>query len=164
MDADDLKLFRAVAQRSPPRHRVRELWVVAGRRAGKDSIASAIACYFAAFIDWRSLGLLRPGEVATCLCLATDKAQASIVEKYTRAYFGSVPLLRGLELLHRLLRRGRLLEGSELDQPGPAGDRPIEDARPGGTQSACVAGTTRSTLAVSTVLRPANAPMSWPSG
>ncbi|HYU23914.1 MAG TPA: hypothetical protein VEO74_01830 [Thermoanaerobaculia bacterium] len=35
--------FRAVADRAPPTRRVKELWVIAGRRAGKDSIASAIA-------------------------------------------------------------------------------------------------------------------------
>ena len=35
--------FRKVAGRDPPAHRVRELWIKAGRRAGKDSIASAIA-------------------------------------------------------------------------------------------------------------------------
>ena len=45
------------------------------------------------FIDYKKL--LRPGERASVLCLAVDKAQASIVEKYTRAYFADVPLLRG---------------------------------------------------------------------
>jgi hypothetical protein len=68
MDADDLKLFRAVAQRDPPKHRVRELWAIVGRRGGRDSIASAIACYSAAFVDYGSV--LRPGERASVLCLA----------------------------------------------------------------------------------------------
>jgi hypothetical protein len=43
LDADELALFREVAERDPPLHRVREFWVIAGRRAGKDSVASAIA-------------------------------------------------------------------------------------------------------------------------
>jgi hypothetical protein len=94
MDAEEIKLFRAVAQRDPPRRRVRELWCIVGRRGGKDSIASAIACYSAAFVDYGRL--LRPGEQASILALAVDKAQASIVQKYTQAYFSEIPLLRGL--------------------------------------------------------------------
>ena len=39
----ELAFFRQVAERDPPKERVRELWIVAGRRAGKDSIASLIA-------------------------------------------------------------------------------------------------------------------------
>ena len=60
MTADELKLFRAVAQRDPPKHRVRELWAIVGRRGGKDSVASVVACYAAGFVDYR--GILRPGE------------------------------------------------------------------------------------------------------
>jgi hypothetical protein len=41
MTPDELTLFRGVAQRDPPKHRVRELWAVVGRRGGKDSVASA---------------------------------------------------------------------------------------------------------------------------
>jgi hypothetical protein len=43
MTADEIEFFRTVADRNPPKKRVREFWVVAGRRAGKDSVASAIA-------------------------------------------------------------------------------------------------------------------------
>jgi hypothetical protein len=82
MTPEELTVFRAVAERDPPRHRVRELWCIVGRRGGKDSIASAIAAYFAAFIDWKGEGLLRPGETASVLCLATDKLQAQIVRRY----------------------------------------------------------------------------------
>jgi hypothetical protein len=94
MGADELRLFRTVAERDPPRKRVRELWCIAGRRAGKDSVASAIACYAAGFVDYGPV--LRPGERATVLCLAVDKAQASIIQRYTQAYFERVPLLRPL--------------------------------------------------------------------
>jgi hypothetical protein len=94
MSVDELKLFRAVAERDPPKHRVQELWCVVGRRGGKDSIASAIAAFAAGFVDYRKA--LRPGEAASVLCLAVDKLQASIVERYTRAYFSDIPLLRSL--------------------------------------------------------------------
>jgi hypothetical protein len=90
---------------------VRELWCVAGRRAGKDSIASAVACYDSGFVDYRPM--LRPGERASVLCLAVDK-QASIVEKYTRAYFADIPLLRSL--VKRETSDGlELTTGAELD-------------------------------------------------
>jgi hypothetical protein len=96
MDAEERALFRGVAARDPPRHRVRQLVIVAGRRAGKDSIASAICAYAAGFTDYRAEGLLRPGEAASVMCLAVDKQQASIIQKYTAAYFDKVPLLKPL--------------------------------------------------------------------
>jgi hypothetical protein len=46
------KQFVSLAEREPPRERVRELWCAIGRRGGKDSIASAIAVYMATAIDW----------------------------------------------------------------------------------------------------------------
>lgn len=85
--------FRAVADRKPPTKRVRELWVIAGRRAGKDSIASAVAT--AAAIG-RYEQHLRPGERATVMCLAVNREQARIVHKYIAAYFAQNQLLRPL--------------------------------------------------------------------
>ena len=113
MDEGEIKLFSGVAGgRDPPKQRVRELWAVVGRRGGKDSIASGIACFASGFIDYKKV--LRPGERASVLCLAVDKAQASIVEKYTRAYFADVPLLRGQ--VTRETADGLLLKtGAELD-------------------------------------------------
>jgi len=92
MTADDVALFRIVAERDPPRKRVRELWVRAGRRAGKDSIASAIAAHSASFGEYRAN--LRPGETATVACLAVDRAQAKILIKYVRAFFRDIGMLK----------------------------------------------------------------------
>jgi hypothetical protein len=112
MDEGEIKLFRGVAERDPPKRRVRELWAVVGRRGGKDSVASAVACYASGFIDYKKV--LRPGERASVLCLAVDKAQASIVEKYTRAYFSEIALLRGQ--VKRETGDGlELTTGAELD-------------------------------------------------
>jgi hypothetical protein len=83
----------AAGDRDPPARRVKELWVIAGRRSGKDSIASAIATC-AALTDYRQY--LRPGERASVLCLAVDRLQAKIVNRYVRGYFSSVPLLQRL--------------------------------------------------------------------
>ena len=114
MDEGEIKLFRGVAQRDPPKRRVRELWAVVGRRGGKDSVASAVACFAAGFIDYRKTKALRPGERASVLCLAVDKQQASIVEKYARAYFTEITLLRG-QVKRETADGLELTTGAELD-------------------------------------------------
>jgi hypothetical protein len=83
--------FQAVAEREPPTGRVRELWAICGRRAGKDSVASVIAAHAAAFFDGSKY--LRPGERALVLCLATDRDQAKIVLNYVKAFF-ELPMLK----------------------------------------------------------------------
>ena len=94
MNEDELEFFRQVAQRDPPRKRVRELWAIAGRRAGKDSIASAIDVWFGAFEDFGDR--LRPGEWASIVSLASDREQARLLLRYVSAYFANVPMLRAL--------------------------------------------------------------------
>ena len=94
MTDQEREFFRSIAERDPPTKRVRELWVVAGRRAGKDSIASLIAAYTAALFDGGDK--LRPGERALCSCLATDRQQAAIILNYTRSFFADIPLLRDM--------------------------------------------------------------------
>ena len=87
--------FKSIAgDRDPPHKRVREVWLVVGRRGGKDSFASALAAYHAAAIDYA--GILRPGEKVSVQCLACDKRQARIILNYTKAYFYRQPLLNAL--------------------------------------------------------------------
>ncbi len=90
MSESEATFFKSVADREPPNRRVREAVFIAGRRAGKDSIASAIATYAAAFGDYRSY--LRPGERAVVACLAVDREQAKIVLGYIKAFFAEGPL------------------------------------------------------------------------
>jgi len=91
----ELTFFRSIAgDREPSPSRVRELWCVAGRRGGKDAIASLIAAFAAALFDQQQR--LRPGERALVMCLACDRAQAKIVHGYIGAYFRDVPLLQPL--------------------------------------------------------------------
>jgi hypothetical protein len=91
MSPQELVTFGELAGgRSPPPKRVRELWVAAGRRAGKDSIASLVAT-FAAAIEQAHLGRLRPGELAVVQCLAVDRDQARIVLSYIKAFFDAIP-------------------------------------------------------------------------
>ena len=94
MTKAETAFFRTVANRAPPSRRVKEFWAIAGRRAGKDSVASGIAAHVAASFEAR--GRLRPGERALVACLAVDRAQAQTVLGYTRAFFETVPALTAL--------------------------------------------------------------------
>ncbi len=89
--------FKSIAgDRDSPARRVREVWLIVGRRGGKDSFASALAAYHGAAIDYS--GILRPGEKISIQCLACDKRQARIVKGYTCGYFYQIPLLEPLVL------------------------------------------------------------------
>jgi hypothetical protein len=104
MTAEELDFFSQVAEREPPQQRVRELWVVGGRRGGKDSIASLIITYIAAMFDGKrrtiggvTLPALRRGERGTIFCLARDRDQAAIALDYVKGFFvgnEAVPELR----------------------------------------------------------------------
>jgi hypothetical protein len=91
MSRADKMLFAEVAERNPPRKRVREFWIAASRRSGKDSVASLIAAHGAAFFE--NKGRLRRGERALVLPLACDREQAKIILNYTRAFFTDIPPL-----------------------------------------------------------------------
>lgn len=94
MSDQDREFLRTVADRDPPPQRCKELWIAAGRRSGKDSVASLCAAYAAATFDQGHL--LRPGERALILCLATDRSQATICLNYCRSLFTSTPMLRAM--------------------------------------------------------------------
>ena len=94
MTKAETTFFRTVAQRDPPTQRVKEFWVISGRRSGKDSTASAVVAHVAASFEARSR--LRPGERACVLLLAVDREQARTVLGYTRAYFERIPALAAL--------------------------------------------------------------------
>jgi hypothetical protein len=93
MSDEELAFFRLVAERDPPEKPVKEIWLLCGRRAGKDSVASEIAAYIASMFE--DAGRLRPGERALVLCLAVDRDQSKICLNYTRSYF-TVDLLQGM--------------------------------------------------------------------
>jgi hypothetical protein len=137
------RVFKSIAgDRDPPKKRVKELWIIAGRRAGKDSAASLISTYAAIFFQ-TGIHKLRFGEKAVVQLLACDRDQSKIVLGYIRSFFDLIPPLRGmvtrrtatgLELMndvcikvgtnsYRAVRgrhprersgRGRLLRGREL--------------------------------------------------
>ena len=91
LDDDESAIFAAVAgDRAPPSKRVRELWAVVGRRAGKSRIAAALAVYSAAFLPHR----LARGERGLVLVLAASRDQARVVFDFTRGFLEKSPVLR----------------------------------------------------------------------
>jgi hypothetical protein len=111
----ELAFFREVAgDRDPPSKRVKELWVIGGRRGGKDSIASLIIAHAASLFNGKrrqiaglTLPALRRGERATVFCFGKDRDQARIVLGYVRDYFTTIPALKRM-----LIRETR--DGFEL--------------------------------------------------
>ncbi|QHO77901.1 hypothetical protein ACH79_40260 [Bradyrhizobium sp. CCBAU 051011] len=62
--------------------------LVAGRRSGKDSIASAVAAYAAA--TFKPDGKVRAGERPLVMLLGADRAQARAQLAYIRGYFAEI--------------------------------------------------------------------------
>jgi hypothetical protein len=92
LTAEELAVFSNVAgSRAPPNKRVREFWVVAGRRSGKSRIAAALAVFIALFTKHR----LAKGERGMILVLASSVEQARVVFGYARAFLTESPILAG---------------------------------------------------------------------
>jgi hypothetical protein len=92
LDRSERRAFAAVSgSRKPPRQKVRELWAIVGRRAGKSRIAAAMAVFEALFVD--HAGKLAPGETGYVLALAASKAQATTIFNYALAFIQSSPVL-----------------------------------------------------------------------
>ena len=87
------KFFRTIAERYLPKRRVKELWVIGGRRGGKDFVTSAIVAYLAGMFTDRDKRL-SPGERASVLCLAVDRDQAGVVLGYVKSYFNDLAMLK----------------------------------------------------------------------
>lgn len=96
MDVKQLGLFENLAGgRKPPDKRVRELWVVAGRRSAKSLVSAAVAVYLAtigAEIDG-TLKKLAFGERGVVSILAVDRKQAGVAFGYVRGLLEASPTL-----------------------------------------------------------------------
>ena len=96
MPNEELPIFAQLAgHRPPPTQAVRECWIIAGRRAGKDLKAASLVVYLATIgvevYGWRKH--LVPGEIGVVQLLAVDREQAAICLSYVKAFFRQ-PLLR----------------------------------------------------------------------
>ena len=99
LDSDESALFAELSGgREAPKLPVRELVVVAGRRAGKSRIASLIAVHRAMFIRYDDLAI---GEVPTVMLLSEGRRQARVLVDYVGALLRSTPVLE-----ERIIREG----------------------------------------------------------
>jgi hypothetical protein len=93
LDSEARALFETLAGgRSPPPTRVRELWVLAGRRAGKSRMAALVSAYVGSCIDHTTK--LAPGETGLVLSLAPSRAQANVVHDYVEGFLNASPILK----------------------------------------------------------------------
>jgi hypothetical protein len=91
LDEAELATFHKVAgERGPPSRRVRELWCVIGRRAGKSRMAAALSVFLALFQQHK----LAKGETGYVLVLAATADQAKTVFQYALGFVESAELLR----------------------------------------------------------------------
>jgi hypothetical protein len=105
-------LFHELAGgRDAPQRPAKQVVIKAGRRFGKDSIAAGDMTFSAAITDHRRY--LRPGERATCLCIAVDKVQATRFLRYVKGYFEACPLLKSLVTAET--REGLVLESRAVE-------------------------------------------------
>ncbi|MFI4935203.1 MAG: hypothetical protein ACHP7N_11325 [Caulobacterales bacterium] len=95
LTAAELRTFGKLAGgRKPPRRRVAELWVAAGRRSGKSRMAGLAAVYLGACIDHSRR--LAPGETGYILAVAPSTGQAATVKAYALAFLQASPVLAPL--------------------------------------------------------------------
>ena len=78
-----------------PTEEFSELFVIAGRGAGKSLISALIATYLSVFREYPGLV---PGEVGIGMVLAVSKEQATNVMRYIKSFFALIPQLRALVL------------------------------------------------------------------
>jgi hypothetical protein len=84
---------RCTGRKRVPRHPVRRLYLLVGRRGGKSRFLAALAVWVAALAtNWRSV--LAPGERAVLLLLGCDKQQARVLRRYCSGLL-QTPLLAG---------------------------------------------------------------------
>ncbi len=109
----EVDLFKQCTGRSKlPTKPVRRLFILAGRRAGKDRFKSAVVCWRAALCtNWRKIQ--SAGEGAVVILLGADKKQAAILRRYCEG------LLQAPLLAREVVRQiGELIEfrnGSSLE-------------------------------------------------
>lgn len=85
---------RLTGRQNPSLRQFVKVLILAGRRAGKGSIAALIAAFVACILDHSHL--LSPGERGVVMVIAADRAQAAIVFRQILALIEGSPMLAAL--------------------------------------------------------------------
>ena len=95
MTEQQLATYRECTGRdTPPKVPATEGWLCCGRRSGKSFILALIAIFLGCFRSYTEY--LQPGEVASVLIIARDRAQARTIFRYIRGFLHGVPMLKHL--------------------------------------------------------------------
>ena len=93
MDDEALATYRACTGRSEaPTAPFQEAAFCVGRRGGKSRVLALIAVYLASFRDYRPH--LAPGECATIVIMAANRAQARSIFRFVIGLLKAVPLIQ----------------------------------------------------------------------
>jgi len=96
MTAAEADIYRRCTGRtSPPTVPCREVWTIAGRRAGKSRISAFVTVFIAACRTYK----LAPGERGIVPVISPSRAQSRVIFDYALA------MLKGLDTLARLIER-----------------------------------------------------------
>ncbi len=94
MTDPDRDIYQKATRRETTPAALHELWMLIGRRGGKDAIASFLALSLACSRDWKKE--LRPGETAVGMILCPDRRQGRVALGYMKGYLETIPLLNGM--------------------------------------------------------------------
>ena len=118
---DQAAVAALIGVRPLPRERVRELWIIASRRAGKSIFAAAIASYLAAFGTYT----FAPGEVGTVIVISPSQKQSRVIKRYISGLMHASPLLRSLIASETadeiMLTNGHVIEVVTASKVAPRG-------------------------------------------
>jgi hypothetical protein len=91
----EIELFKKATGRSVlPNRKPRRLFILVGRRGGKDRFFSAVAIWRAVLLaDWRRF--MSAGEQAVVTLLGADRRQAALMRRYADGLVDASPLLSG---------------------------------------------------------------------
>lgn len=93
MDHDDMELFKAcTGLEAPPSERVKECWLVCGRRSGKSRVLALTAAYLATLVDWSKY--LSAGEPGVVQIVAGDRAQAQVIFRFLTSFLKGSKILK----------------------------------------------------------------------
>jgi len=95
-EADRLLFENCTGLKGGPLERVKESFVICGRRSGKSFMSALVAAFLAVFKDWTPY--LSPGERGWIFIIANDKAQAGIIKSYVSGIFHSSRTLKTMIL------------------------------------------------------------------
>lgn len=97
LDADEFAIFKELTGRDDaPTESAAEVWLIIGRRGGKDIKAASLCAYLATIgverFGWKKR--LQRGERGVVQLLAVDRSQAQVAMGYTKAFFEQPMLAR----------------------------------------------------------------------